>query len=1216
MSSEQQSPPSTVHTTLLGRLSDVIGGLGLSKSAVSPPAPVVPGTTTSVHPLQAPVGDHITASQIPNAVRSPCPALNTLANHGYLPRDGKNITAELLVSAVKQVFNMDPTMLIDQIFPLRDDPKNLNGVRTEDEVLSNGAKFINLDNLSLPHKMEHDCSLSRQDFAFGDNHSVSPALVDALIASSTDGESVTADDLVQYRLRRYWDSKKKNKSLLFGPTQLVTAHVESAVALNVLGRNDRIPIEFIRSFFLHERIPDNWVKPKQAVSIPLMELKTAELLVKWEYYLLTKGSKEPKLPHDSREFELISVPSKDIDRYVVPGNASNLDKRVPKEFHGMFYTQGNPVADEVVSLAFGTWHEEEDAYYLPCYNANMWGYDDTPQGRFVYTNSRAIQSTYKITFDADTGVAHLRGVFNLPLPGGIDVFAQMPDFVWSFTAKPTDNPNVFIRESSLFGREPARYNLVRIVNGDGTRTPEYESVYLKCVNNPVEVYGQKTHLGETQLVAVLKQEPVKKERYHIEITTNNELVGLDCSNLQIQILHSAANGPTAKVLHSNPLKLKKLQKPIFDITGTQKSFHTFEVEDADFEIKDHVHAITVEARALDGKGPIQEWYIESITIKKPDGASGDGVFYFPVYSWITPCHLRVFFNGTETSNSPTAPAIIQKIRAGDLLFARRVYDPKWVLDGLPVGVSDSIDVLPRDEQRSSLAYRAIRDVDHLKGIDELLSFQNRFSSIQDIDSMYKVLLKEPPMVDLWKQDAVFGKQMVAGMNPVLIRVVEGGWEGVRALLPSVTVEQFARVPVLKGKDVVVEVGAGRFYSVDYRPYLAPFVCHMNVAGGKGAPVGGTLVAPIGLFYHDAEKSEIYPVAIQLDEGGEVFFPEEESAENKDFTWLLVKAFFALADSQTHELGTHLLKTHLCIEPFILATYRQLSTAHPIYKLLKPHFDGTININAQGREVFLEMIRDVLSMGDQIIDFFKFNYAAWKFSDMHPVNDLDKRGFGGKEATKASLNREGEYPWAEDTRDLFAIISSMCTDFVALFYAGDEHVKTDSELQAWIKECGDFHKGREVPESLNTRQELSEVLSMIIWTASAQHSSVNFPQYDYYGYILNRPTKTQMMPLQTRDGSNVTEQTLVDFLPAKTDSVLAISIASTLCQYDSQYSFLGDRVCDLFGPVAHGPIQVFEQFKQNLDAYDARVEARNALPGRKNAPYEWLTTKKVAVSTYI
>jgi hypothetical protein len=41
----------------------------------------------------------------PNDSRSPCPALNALANHGYLPHDGNNITPEVLQRAA-QVYSL------------------------------------------------------------------------------------------------------------------------------------------------------------------------------------------------------------------------------------------------------------------------------------------------------------------------------------------------------------------------------------------------------------------------------------------------------------------------------------------------------------------------------------------------------------------------------------------------------------------------------------------------------------------------------------------------------------------------------------------------------------------------------------------------------------------------------------------------------------------------------------------------------------------------------------------------------------------------------------------------------------------------------------------------------------------------------------------------------------------------------------------------------
>ncbi len=41
----------------------------------------------------------------PDDSRSPCPALNALANHGYLPRDGKDISPDVLQS-VLQVYSL------------------------------------------------------------------------------------------------------------------------------------------------------------------------------------------------------------------------------------------------------------------------------------------------------------------------------------------------------------------------------------------------------------------------------------------------------------------------------------------------------------------------------------------------------------------------------------------------------------------------------------------------------------------------------------------------------------------------------------------------------------------------------------------------------------------------------------------------------------------------------------------------------------------------------------------------------------------------------------------------------------------------------------------------------------------------------------------------------------------------------------------------------
>lgn len=41
-------------------------------------------------------------------VRAPCPVMNTLANHNFVPHDGRNITRQPFIEACGEAFNMSP----------------------------------------------------------------------------------------------------------------------------------------------------------------------------------------------------------------------------------------------------------------------------------------------------------------------------------------------------------------------------------------------------------------------------------------------------------------------------------------------------------------------------------------------------------------------------------------------------------------------------------------------------------------------------------------------------------------------------------------------------------------------------------------------------------------------------------------------------------------------------------------------------------------------------------------------------------------------------------------------------------------------------------------------------------------------------------------------------------------------------------------------------
>ncbi|KAK2892392.1 hypothetical protein Q8A67_012380 [Cirrhinus molitorella] len=298
---------------------------------------------------------------------------------------------------------------------------------------------------------------------------------------------------------------------------------------------------------------------------------------------------------------------------------------------------------------------------------------------------------------------------------------------------------------------------------------------------------------------------------------------------------------------------------------------------------------------------------------------------------------------------------------------------------------------------------------------------------------------------------------------------------------------------LKGHTLQEELQAGNIYIVDY-----------EILQGVPAASNRYLTAPICLLYKN-ELDQMMPMAIQLSqtpgEMSPIFLPSDN-----EYDWMLAKMWVKSSDFNVHQLVTHLLRTHLLSEVFEMAVYRQLSAVHPVYKLLMPHVRFTIAINAAARE-------NLINEDGIISRFGSINGAGMGTLVKNGMETLTLKSLFLPEDIKArGMEDVPNYYYRDDGMKIWEAINSFVSAVVKIYYDSDEAVQQDVEIQGFVKDVAfGLNNTDNFPKSLESREQLVEYLTVVIFTASAQHAAVNFGQFDWYGWIPNSPSTMRKPP---------------------------------------------------------------------------------------------------------
>jgi linoleate 9S-lipoxygenase len=201
----------------------------------------------------------------------------------------------------------------------------------------------------------------------------------------------------------------------------------------------------------------------------------------------------------------------------------------------------------------------------------------------------------------------------------------------------------------------------------------------------------------------------------------------------------------------------------------------------------------------------------------------------------------------------------------------------------------------------------------------------------------------------------------------------------------------------------------------------------------------------------------------------------------------------------------------------------------------------------------------------------------------------------------------DYPYAVDGLEIWSAIKEWVRDYCSFYYKTDEMVQNDTEIQSWWKEVREVGHGdqKDAPwwPKMQTREELIESCTIIIWVGSALHAAVNFGQYPYGGYLLNRPsTSRRFMPQkgspEYEELKSNPDKFFLGTITAQLQTLLGISLIEILSRHSSDEVYLGQR--DILEWTAEKePIEAFKKFGRKLAVIEDRILDMNREVRYKN-----------------
>ncbi|KAL9586054.1 MAG: hypothetical protein Q9212_001144 [Teloschistes hypoglaucus] len=249
--------------------------------------------------------------------RAPCPALNTLANRGFIPRSGKHITYENLAQAARDVYNFgdDNVCFMPADAPKKraaDQRSQIMIVLVPAFALHPNQTHIDLDQFAddkVQHAINCPAAPTRLDRESGHNIDLNTTLLASLLSRSKDNETLTLEDMAEHHHLRHNQSRAGSKNWQFGNSDATCALAQYTNLVGVLGRNGKhglqtLYVEDVKKFYTSEDLPDAYERRE----LPYYAIEATQLIDRMTHHIGYQIVRPfPSGDHDGRDVEPVKA---------------------------------------------------------------------------------------------------------------------------------------------------------------------------------------------------------------------------------------------------------------------------------------------------------------------------------------------------------------------------------------------------------------------------------------------------------------------------------------------------------------------------------------------------------------------------------------------------------------------------------------------------------------------------------------------------------------------------------------------------------------------------------------------------------------------------------------------------------------------------------------------------------------------------------------------